>query len=298
MNDSDTNAVAIQRLVSMPTSLQLTNPTNLVSGSINSYDSANPDERIDYIMPCSLLASNIVNGQIFRTDLLNPLPSGLMRNDDTEASDHLPVLMTFADPFDAPFRLLSLTRTNQNVTLKWESATNRVFSVETSANLVQWTTLASNLFSTGTNFIFTTDAAADEAARAPEAAALAAPALEAGLEAALAAEELDAAAEAAAEAAFDAAWAGAGAELRADALEGAPEAGPEAALADRAADAGADVGADTGAGMGPDMGAEAGAATAAGGGAGAATSCARSRWWMRVGARIFRICTGSALVNT
>ncbi len=163
MNDSDTNAVAIQRLVSMPTSLQLTNPTNLVSGSINSYDSANPDERIDYIMPCSLLASNIVNGQIFRTDLLNPLPSGLMRNDDTEASDHLPVLMTFADPFDAPFRLLSLTRTNQNVTLKWESATNRVFSVETSANLVQWTTLASNLFSTGTNFIFTTDAAVDEA---------------------------------------------------------------------------------------------------------------------------------------
>jgi endonuclease/exonuclease/phosphatase family metal-dependent hydrolase len=155
MNDSNTNALAFQRLFSAPTTLRLTNPANPVSGSINSYDSSSPNERIDYIMPCNLLASNIVGSQVFRTDLLAPLPSDLMKYDDTAASDHLPVLMTFANPFNTPFRLLSFARTNQSVTLQWESATNRFFSVEISTNLAQWVPLASNLFSTGTNFIFT-----------------------------------------------------------------------------------------------------------------------------------------------
>jgi endonuclease/exonuclease/phosphatase family metal-dependent hydrolase len=158
MNDGDTNALAIQRLISAPTTLRLTNPTNPVSGGINTYSiQASLSERIDFIFPCALLGSNFVSAQVFRTDLLTPLPPGLNSSDDSTASDHLPVLMTFANPFNTPFRLLSFNRTNQNVTLKWESATNRVFSVETSTNLQSWTPLVTNLFATTTNFTFTTN---------------------------------------------------------------------------------------------------------------------------------------------
>ena len=119
-------------------------------------------EFIQIERPCDQLASNIVSSQVFRTDLLNPVPLNLNSNDDKVASDHLPVLMTFANPFNTPFKLLAITRTNQSVTLQWESATNRVFSVETSTNLAQWTPLATNLFATSTNSFFTTNNIGDQ----------------------------------------------------------------------------------------------------------------------------------------
>lgn len=163
MNESDTNATSIQKLISAPTTLWLTNPTNPFSGSINTYSiQASLSQRIDYIFPCALLRSNIIGSQVFRTDRLSPMPPNLFTNDSRDASDHLPVLMTFANPFNTPFQLISVTRTNQSITLKWESATNRVFSVETSTNLVDWTPLAENLFATGTNFTFTTNNVGDQ----------------------------------------------------------------------------------------------------------------------------------------
>jgi endonuclease/exonuclease/phosphatase family metal-dependent hydrolase len=164
MNDSNTNATAIQELISAPTTLRLTNPTNPFTGSINSYDSGSPNERIDFIFPCALLASNIVTSQVFRTDVLNPLPSGLLKYDSTNASDHLPVLMTFVNPFDTPFRLLSIARTNQSVTLNWESQNNRTFNIETSSNLSAWTPFVTNLLTTTTNspYFFTTNNITDK----------------------------------------------------------------------------------------------------------------------------------------
>ena len=164
MNDSNTNAIAIQELISAPTSLRLTNPTNPFTGSINSYDSGSPNERIDFIFPCTLLASNVVSSQVFRTDMLSPLPSGLLKYDSTNASDHLPVLMTFVNPFNTPFRLLSIARTNQSVTLNWESQNNRTFNIETSSNLTVWTPFVSNLLTTTTNspYVFTTNNIADK----------------------------------------------------------------------------------------------------------------------------------------
>jgi endonuclease/exonuclease/phosphatase family metal-dependent hydrolase len=158
MNESDTNTLAIQQLISAPTTLQLINPVNPVSGSINTYSiQGSLSGRIDFIFPCALLRSNLVSSQVFRTDLLNPLPPLLNASDDSAASDHLPVLVTFANPFNTPFKLLAFARSNQSVALQWESATNRVFSVEASTNLSDWIPLAENLFATGTNSSFTTN---------------------------------------------------------------------------------------------------------------------------------------------
>lgn len=91
----------------------------------------------------------------------DPLPLTLNANDDSVASDHLPALMTFANPFSAPFKLLSFSRTNQTVTLRWESMVNRFYNLETSSNLANWTILASNLLSTGSNLDFSTNNLAD-----------------------------------------------------------------------------------------------------------------------------------------
>jgi len=158
MNESDTNTLALQRLISAPTTLRLTNPTNPFSGSINTYSiQASLSERIDFIFASVLLASNITASQVFRTDLLTNFSSNLFSNDDKVASDHLPVLTTFANPFNTPYKFTSFTRTNQSVTLKWESATNRFYAVEASTNLLQWTALATNLFATGTNYTFATN---------------------------------------------------------------------------------------------------------------------------------------------
>jgi endonuclease/exonuclease/phosphatase family metal-dependent hydrolase len=151
---------SIERLLGVPTGLHLATPLNPVTGSERTWSIQDADSlaaRYDYILPCARLFSNIVGGQVFRTDLLQPLPPNLYSNDDKIASDHLPVLLTFANPFDAPFRLLSLDRTNQIISLTWESAGNRQYHVEASSNLAAWTSLASNLIATGAQCTFATN---------------------------------------------------------------------------------------------------------------------------------------------
>jgi hypothetical protein len=103
------------------------------------------------------LYSNIVTSQVFRTDVLNPVPPNLLANDDITASDHLPVIMYFRNPYVVPFQLTSFVVTNQNATLKWESVTGLTYRVEISTNLTAWSVLASNLTATGTNFTFSTN---------------------------------------------------------------------------------------------------------------------------------------------
>jgi endonuclease/exonuclease/phosphatase family metal-dependent hydrolase len=150
----------IQRLISAPTGLRLTTPVNPVTGSELTQSIRLPlDVRFDYILPCGLLYSNLVTSQVFRTDVLNPLPPGLVADDDKTASDHLPVILYFSNPYGAPFRLLSVTRSNQIVTLDWQSISNRQYRVEASSNLNTWSVLASNLAATGTNLVFATNVA-------------------------------------------------------------------------------------------------------------------------------------------
>ena len=161
LRPSASNPQSIQRLISAPTGLQLTTAVNPFTDSERTWsiqDANNgPTMRYDYILPCAMLSSNIVNSQVFRTDLLYPVPPNLYSNDDKIASDHLPVFMVFGNPFNLPFRLLTIGRTNQIVTLQWESSSNRQYRVEVSSNLTAWTPLATNLVATDVDFTFTTN---------------------------------------------------------------------------------------------------------------------------------------------
>jgi endonuclease/exonuclease/phosphatase family metal-dependent hydrolase len=155
------NPQSIQRLISVPTGLQLTTPVNPLTDSELTWSiqdtNSGPSVRYDYILPCGSLFSNVVSSQVFRTDLLDPLPLNLYSNDDQTASDHLPVFMVFANPFNTPFCLLSCGVSNQAVRLKWETESNRCYSVETSTNLNDWLPLATNLTATGGDFTLTTN---------------------------------------------------------------------------------------------------------------------------------------------
>ena len=159
MNDADTNALAIQRLISPPTGLRLTNPKNPTTGSINTFSiQASLSERIDFIFPSDLLYSNIRTSQVFRTDLLNPLPPNLNATDDEVASDHLPVLMVFNNLYTPPFQITAFARSNPAVTLNWAAVPGQFYQVETSPDLRSWSTLTANLTATNFNAAFTTNA--------------------------------------------------------------------------------------------------------------------------------------------
>jgi endonuclease/exonuclease/phosphatase family metal-dependent hydrolase len=154
----------IQRLTAPSTGLQMTIPVNPVThADLTESIQDLLDMRFDYILPCGLLFSNIAGSEVFRTDLLTNLPPNLFSSDDFTASDHLPVLMEFNNPFNTPFKLLSLVRSNQSLTLQWESQVNRNFSIETSSNLFSWTPFLTGVFTATTSspFVFTTNNIAD-----------------------------------------------------------------------------------------------------------------------------------------
>lgn len=153
-----TSGQPIQRLVSAPTGLQLTDPVNPVTGDdFTESIQKTLDVRFDYILPCGILFSNILSSQVFRTDLLTNPPAPLLANDDKTGSDHLPVQMVFANPFTKPFRLRSVTCTNQAIALTWDSVRGQSFRLETSTNLVSWSVLANNLVATGASFSLVTN---------------------------------------------------------------------------------------------------------------------------------------------
>jgi endonuclease/exonuclease/phosphatase family metal-dependent hydrolase len=159
-----TSGQPIQRMTSVPTGLQMTVPVNPVTHTdLTESIQGSLDTRFDYILPSGLLFSNLAGMQVFRTDLLTNFPANLFSNDDKLASDHLPVLMVFNNPFNTPFKLLSVARTSQNLTLQWESQYNRSFNIEASTNLADWTPFVTNLQTSTTNspFVFATNDVAD-----------------------------------------------------------------------------------------------------------------------------------------
>jgi hypothetical protein len=102
--------------------------------------------------------SNVVSSQIFRTDKLSPVPAGLISGDDKTASDHLPVLMVFKNPFQNPFQLLSVVRNDPAVTLNWQSVPGQLYAVESSSNLSDWNIFATNLMATNFSVTITSNA--------------------------------------------------------------------------------------------------------------------------------------------
>ena len=120
-------------------------------------------KRYDYVLPCALLFSNVASGQVFRTDLLTNPPPSLLASDSETASDHLPVLMVFNNPYEQPFRLLATVVSNDTVTLScrprpggnttWRRRRNRP---------ARWQTLASNLTAVGATLSLATNASERE----------------------------------------------------------------------------------------------------------------------------------------
>ena len=148
----------IQRLVNTNTGLRLTTPVNPVTGQDFTRNiQATLTARFDYILPGGLLFSNMATSQVFRTDVLNPVPPLLLQFDDRTASDHLPVLMEFNNPFNAPFALMSIRVTNDFISLNWETTTGRQYDVEGSSDLQSWTKLVVALSATGTNLNWSTN---------------------------------------------------------------------------------------------------------------------------------------------
>ena len=145
------NPMSIQRLVNAATGLQLTTPVNPFTGGRLTFSIQSPNgltKRYDYIQPCGILFSNISSSEVFRTDLLtNPAPP-LLTNDDSTASDHLPVFIVFGNPYSKPFRLLSISLSDATTTLRWETVPGQPYRVETSLDLNSWQVLATNLMST------------------------------------------------------------------------------------------------------------------------------------------------------
>jgi endonuclease/exonuclease/phosphatase family metal-dependent hydrolase len=155
------NPQSIQRLANASTGLKLTTPINPISGSALTFSIqaiGGLTRRYDYIMPNGLLFSNVTSSQVFRTDLLTNPPPPLLTNDDRTASDHLPVLMVFANPYAKPFRLTSITRNSLGtLTLKWDSVPGQPYVVEASSNLASWTPFSGSLMATGGSVTFTTN---------------------------------------------------------------------------------------------------------------------------------------------
>jgi endonuclease/exonuclease/phosphatase family metal-dependent hydrolase len=159
-NPPSSNPQSIQHLINPQTGLYLTTPLNPFTGTNLTFSiqaTGGLTKRYDYIMPCSLLLSNISGSQVFRTDLLSNSPPPLLTTDDKTASDHLPVFMTFSNPFDKPFRLTSLQRTGSAISLQWQSIQGQPYRIDASSNLVSWFPFASNLTATGSTFSFVTN---------------------------------------------------------------------------------------------------------------------------------------------
>src|SRR6185503_19288639 len=152
----------IQRLTN-GTTLNLTTPRNPFTSSELTFSIQNTNglsRRYDYILPSTLLFSNVQSSQVFRTDLLAPLPPNLNADDDAMASDHLPVLMVFNNPFTKPFKVTAFTVTDASVSVTWESVPGQSYRVEAASSLPTWTTLADDLLATNYNFTFSTNSPA------------------------------------------------------------------------------------------------------------------------------------------
>ncbi|HEU5124825.1 MAG TPA: endonuclease/exonuclease/phosphatase family protein [Verrucomicrobiae bacterium] len=149
------NPQSIQRLLGAPVGFQLATPFNPINASelTFSIQSGNGlSKRYDYILPCGLLSSNAVSSEVFQSDLLDPLPPDLFSNDSKTASDHLPVLMVFGNPYSRPFELV-LSNSNGGVALSWSAVPGQTYCVEQSSDLITWTPWLTNLLATNLNML-------------------------------------------------------------------------------------------------------------------------------------------------
>lgn len=148
----------VQRLTNAFTGLRLTTPRNATNDDRTYPTRSTFKNRYDYILPGGLLYSNRLSEAVIRSDTLAPLPAGWTTSETATASDHAPVFMTFRNPFNTPFKLLSVSVSGAGLTLQWEADAGRQYRVEASANGTAWLALTPNLTATGNVFTFRTNA--------------------------------------------------------------------------------------------------------------------------------------------
>jgi endonuclease/exonuclease/phosphatase family metal-dependent hydrolase len=96
---------AIQTLTSSPTGLQLTTPRNPSTSDDRTWSTRNASLsiRFDYILPSTMLFTNVRDSQVFRSDTVTPTVPPLQSSDSATSSDHLPVVLTVRNPYMAKF---------------------------------------------------------------------------------------------------------------------------------------------------------------------------------------------------
>lgn len=159
VSDPPNGGVTLPTLTSASTGLRLLTPLNPFTGSPRTFNirSLPLDSRYDYVLPCALLLTNVLGGEIFRTDLATNI-SPALPGDAAAASDHLPVFVRFANPFAVPPRLVSFGISNAVAKLNWSAVPGGRYRVEASTNLPAWTPLATNLLATNGVLSFSTNA--------------------------------------------------------------------------------------------------------------------------------------------
>ena len=156
--DPPTTGVAIPTLTSTVTGLKLATPINPFTESHLTFSirATSLTHRYDYVLPCALLATNIIGGHVFRTDLATNIAPALT-NDCVTASDHLPVFMSFANPYATPFRITTIHASSNTVTLTWNAVPGGKYGVEASSNFSGWAAIATNLLASNATLSFTTN---------------------------------------------------------------------------------------------------------------------------------------------
>jgi endonuclease/exonuclease/phosphatase family metal-dependent hydrolase len=132
---------AMLRIINSATGLQLTTPRNPFNNDERTHSSRNPNPsiRFDYILPSQMLFTNLSTNWIFRTDYLSPVPAGLQSDDVQAASDHLPLVAIFKNPYYRPAALQAAVRVeNQTAIVSWNSTVGGRYVVRGSFNLTNW----------------------------------------------------------------------------------------------------------------------------------------------------------------
>ncbi len=146
------SGLPIQNLVNPQTGLALTTPVNPVTGQDFTMSMESTlSVRFDYVLPCAMLFSNISSGQVFRSDVLtNPPVAEVYSTDSRAASDHLPVMAAFENPYPAPEPIV---RVGEITTLVWESEPGQIFRIRSTQNpglpLSGWDTVAGQILANG-----------------------------------------------------------------------------------------------------------------------------------------------------
>lgn len=96
---------AVLEIANTDTGLELYLPVNPFTNDNRTWSihGAGLSRIFDYVLPSASLAPHVISSQVFRSDQLSPVPAPLLLGSDSATgSDHLPVMVTFANTGTAP----------------------------------------------------------------------------------------------------------------------------------------------------------------------------------------------------